>query len=97
MFGYERHKNKEDNRPCKYLEQTQMSVESITKSLNETTMRVADIERRLQDDNLRFEKTDSKIGRFEEKLNTLTSTVESIDHKTDELIQKPSKRYEAIS
>ena len=74
-----------------------MSVESITKSLNETTMRVADIERRLQDDNLRFEKTDSKIGRFEEKLNTLTSTVESIDHKTDELIQKPSKRYEAMT
>lgn len=74
-----------------------MSVESITKSLDETSMRVVDIERRLQDGNLRFEKTDSKIDRFEEKLNTLTSTVESIDHKTDELIQKPSKRYEAMT
>lgn len=97
LFGLTFQKQEPRERPCKYQEQTQHDVDRLAKNQEGIIDKFDDIEKRLQDGNKVHAEFRQKTGYMERDFVKLGTTVDSIDRKVDEILLKPSKKWEKTS
>lgn len=97
LFGLTFQKQEPRERPCKYQEQTQNDVDRLAKNQEGIIDKIDDIEKRLQDGNKVYAEFRQKTDYMERDFVKLGTTVDSIDRKVDEILLKPSKKWEKTS